>query len=283
MDVQMINETAALKKFLDDLPASGTTPNLYIDLEGNNLSRHGTLSLVTILVEPRHTVHLVDVHTLGKDAFTTPNTNDTTLQQILESESIVKVFFDIRNDSDALFSLFGVRVAGIEDIQLMEIASRTSSKRLLNGLAKCIERDAPISFSDKREWRATKDEGHRLFDPARGGSFAVFDERPLTPAMKKYCAQDVLHMPGLREVYKAKLGDAWWAKIQQETTARIDLSQSASFNGKGRHMAEGPSGWQSWRPGNDSEVPCHYRWQFAEICTDQVHRNLAPRFELQRR
>jgi exonuclease 3'-5' domain-containing protein 1 len=260
MNVEMIDTASALEAFITDLPEPTERPGLYVDLEGNDLCRHGTLSLVTILAEPRHTVHLIDVKTLGSAAFTTSASNGKTIQQILESENIIKVFFDIRNDSDALFSLFGVRVAGIEDIQLMEVVSRSSSKRLLNGLAKCIERDAPISFSDKREWRATKDEGHRLFDPARGGSFAVFDERPLTPAMQKYCAQDVLHMPGLRDAYKAKLGDAWRAKIQQETTARIALSQSATFNGKGRHMAEAPAGWQSGWPGNISQVLHHDKW-----------------------
>ena len=250
----MIDTASTLQAFLTDLPTdTNDQPSLYVDLEGNDLSRNGTLSLITILVEPRHTVHMIDVKTLGTAAFTTPDSNGKTIQQMLESETVTKVFFDIRNDSDALFSLFGVRVAGIEDIQLMELASRNCSKRLLNGLAKCIERDAPINFADKREWRETKDEGHRLFDPARGGSFAVFDERPLTPAMQKYCAQDVLHMPALRSAYKAKIGNAWWAKIKEETTARIALSQSRNFNGKGRHMAEAPAGWQ--RLGEDSQVP----------------------------
>ena len=75
--------------------------------------------------------------------------------------------------------------------------------------------------------------------------------------MKKYCVQDVLHMPALHTAYKAKIGDAWWAKIQEETTARIALSQSPNFNGKGRHMAEVP---HSWRSGEDSQVPHHRSW-----------------------
>ena len=155
----MIDTAPALQAFIAGLPEfTNGQPGLYVDLEGNDLSRNGTLSLVTILVEPRHTVHLIDVKTLGAAAFTISDPNGKSIQQILESKDVTKVFFDIRNDSDALFSLFGICVAGIEDVQLMEVASRTSSKRLLNGLAKCIERDAPINFADKREWRATKDE-----------------------------------------------------------------------------------------------------------------------------
>jgi hypothetical protein len=38
------------------------------------------------------------------DAFSTAGTNGQTLKTILESETIPKVFFDVRNDSDALYS-----------------------------------------------------------------------------------------------------------------------------------------------------------------------------------
>jgi hypothetical protein len=60
--------------------------------------------------------------------------------------------------------------------------------------------------------------------------------------------QDVIHMPALRELYRAKLCDAWWRKIETETAARIRLSQTRNFNGQGRHMAEAPPSWQHWRP-----------------------------------
>lgn len=245
----MIDSPSALKAFIGGLPeCGGPEPSLYIDLEGNNLSRNGTLSLVTILVEPRHTVHLVDVTGLGQQAFETASPDGKTLRHILESQEMVKVFFDIRNDSDALFGLFGIRVGGIEDIQLMELASRGFQKRFINGLAKCIERDSTLSFAEKREWKASKEKGHKLFDPELGGGYAVFDARPLSTDIQKYCVQDVIHMPALRELYRSKLCDAWWRKIEVETSARIDLSQSKTFNGQGRHMAKAPAGWEYFRP-----------------------------------
>jgi exonuclease 3'-5' domain-containing protein 1 len=249
MEAQMIDSLSALKTFLDDLPdCTGSVPSLYIDLEGNNLSRNGTLSLITILVEPRHTVHLVDITGLGNQAFQIAGSDHRTLRSILESEEIVKVFFDIRNDSDALFGLYDIRVSGIEDLQLMELASRNFSKRHVNGLAKCIERDSTLPFAEKREWKSSKERGRKLFDPSLGGGYAVFDERPLSTEIQTYCVQDVIHMPTLREIYRAKLCDAWWRKIEMETAARIELSQGKSFNGKGMHMAAGPASWQYWRP-----------------------------------
>jgi exonuclease 3'-5' domain-containing protein 1 len=136
----MIDTAAALKSFLDGLPLDSDQPHLFIDLEGNKLSRHGTLSLITILVEPRHTIHLVGVHTLGKVAFSVASSNGAILKQILELVNIPKVFFDIRHDSDALYSLYGVSVEGIEDLQLMGLAARAGNdKRYVSSLSKCIE------------------------------------------------------------------------------------------------------------------------------------------------
>jgi exonuclease 3'-5' domain-containing protein 1 len=241
MEVEMIDKAEALKAFIDSIGADAI---LYVDLEGNNLSRHGTLSLITILVEPRHTVHLVDVTTLGKEAFSVTGTSGQTLQQILESSKIIKVFYDIRNDSDALFSLFGVRVAGIEDLQLMELGGRSGSKRLIKGLAKAIEQDARLSAADSKAWKEVKDAGRKLFAPELGGSFEVFDQRPLSAEVLKYSVQDVLYMPALRKNYLDQLTLVWKAKVEEEVIERIALSQSATFNGKGRHMAEGASAWQ---------------------------------------
>jgi exonuclease 3'-5' domain-containing protein 1 len=241
MEPEMIDNATALKAFIDGLDKDSI---LYVDLEGNNLSRHGTLSLITVLVGSRHTVHLVDVTTLGKEAFSVSGTNEKTLQQILESRDIIKVFYDIRNDSDALFSLFGVRVGGIEDLQLMELGGRRGSKRLIKGLAKAIDQDAQLSAADSKTWKEVKDAGKKLFAPELGGSFEVFDQRPLSVEVLKYSVQDVLYMPALRKNYLDQLSPVWKAKVEEEVAGRIALSQSATFNGKGRHMAEGPSAWQ---------------------------------------
>jgi hypothetical protein len=130
----------------------------------------------------------------------------------------------------------------------MELATRNFSKRCVNSLKKCIENDAPISYEEKRQWSNTKEDGRRLFDPAVGGSYSVFDQRPLGLDIQKYCVHDVCFLPSLRRVYRARLCDVWWVKIEEETAARIELSHSASYNGKGRHMALGPQSWMGWSP-----------------------------------
>jgi exonuclease 3'-5' domain-containing protein 1 len=94
-------------------------PSLYVDVEGINLSRHRRIPILQIHVHPTNETYLVDVHTLKDEAFSTSASNGHTLQSILESEETPKAIFDVRNDSDALYSLYGIKVANIWDIQLM--------------------------------------------------------------------------------------------------------------------------------------------------------------------
>lgn len=246
---ELVNTISKLQAFLNGLPNDkGEVPRLFVDLEGNDLSRTGTLSLVNVLVEREDKVYLIDVTELQYEAFDTAGEQGRTLRGILESTEIDKVFFDIRNDSDALYSLYGVDVNGVEDLQLLELASRRFSRRCVNGLAKCIEQDSTIAQDEKNQWRKAKHQGRQLFNPQLGGDFTVFDRRPLSADIIHYCIQDVMFMPHLREMYRGKLHDAWWTKIAEETKARIALSQSTSFNGKGRHMAMAPTGWAQWEP-----------------------------------
>ncbi|KAK4890052.1 hypothetical protein LTR49_028752 [Elasticomyces elasticus] len=128
-----------------------------------------------------------------------------------------------------MFGLYEIRVDGIEDLQFRELASRSFSKKHVNGLAKCIERDSTIPFVERRRWQVVKDNGKNLFDPQLGGSYAVFDQRPLSKDIKEYCTQDVTFMPYLREVYRRKLCDALWSQIETETDERVQLSQSPTF------------------------------------------------------
>jgi exonuclease 3'-5' domain-containing protein 1 len=232
---------ADLTDALANLPTS--PPSLYLDLEGVFLSRHGSVSILQVHVSPNDRTYLIDIHTLGNKAFSTTGASGQTLKGILESDSIPKVFFDVRNDSDALFSHFGINLAGVQDIQLMELATRTFSRRCVNGLTKCIERDLSLTISEREAWKETKEKGLNLFAPERGGSYEVFNARPLSEDVLLYCIQDVHFMPKLWRHYNSKMTVRWAAKVQQATRERVALSQTAMFNGKGQHMALGPSGW----------------------------------------
>ena len=149
--------------------------------------------------------YIVDVHILGGEVFSTTNTNGNSLKTILESANIPKVFFDIRNDSDALYSHYHVCVDGIIDLQLLELATRSDSLDFVAGLAKCIQKDSTASSEAIQILERTKESVSRLYDPSKGGRYEVFNERPLRPEILQYCRQDVELLPMLWEVYSSKL------------------------------------------------------------------------------
>ncbi|KAF2720636.1 hypothetical protein K431DRAFT_285552 [Polychaeton citri CBS 116435] len=242
---EFIDTVEGLKGAIEQIPqGSDGQVHLYIDLEGHNLSRFGKLSLLTLLIGSSDKAYIIDVTNLGRDTFMTEADGGRSLKSILEAADTTKVFFDVRNDSNALFFLYDIKLAGVEDLQLVELASRGYSKQFVKGLAKCIESDANIGYEEKRIWREVKNKGGMIFKPERGGSYAAFDIRPLSADLMEYCLQDVLLMPGLLQTYSRRLRGDWWAKIREETAARIILSQQLSFHGEGRHMANGPIAWR---------------------------------------
>jgi len=91
------------------------------------------------------------IHCLRQAVFSTTNKNETSLKTILESSVILKVFFDIRNNSDALFSLFQISVDEIKDLQLMKLVTQTGLQKFVTGLATCIEQKSSISTAVKTE------------------------------------------------------------------------------------------------------------------------------------
>ncbi|KAI4263515.1 MAG: hypothetical protein L6R42_001337 [Xanthoria sp. 1 TBL-2021] len=241
----LIDTPEAMTSIIDTLVAlPSSPPSLFIDLEGVSLSRHGTVSILQLLVSPSDRTYLIDIHTLGSKAFHAPSTDgQMTLKSILESNAISKVFFDVRRDSDALYAHFGIKLAGIQDIQLMELATRNPivPKKYINGLAKCIEKDVAMTKNEMQRWKTVKEKGLRLFDPNRGGSYEVFNTRPLSEDIKTYCVQDVKFMPKLWAVYDARLTSlSWREKVNQATRDRVMKSQSDSFNANGPHMKFGP-------------------------------------------
>lgn len=240
----LVSTTAALTEMIEsieDLPTS--PPSLYIDLEGVNLSRHGTISILQVYVSPHDKTYLVDVHTLREKCFKHKAASGTDLKTILESPSIPKVIFDVRHDSDALYGHFQIDLAGIHDLQLMELATRTFPKRRVNGLARCIENDAGMTFSERQKWKATKEKGLKLFAPERGGSYEVFNTRPLAEEIIEYCVQDVRFLPRLWKAYDKRLTKRWRVKVEEEARNRVRQSQSSVYIGDGKHMALAPKGW----------------------------------------
>ena len=256
MKVTIIDTEPAVRALIDSLEHLPTQPpSLYLDIEGVKLSRHGSISIIQLFIWPKDHVFLLDVFILKAAVFCISNQSGTTLRSILESALVPKVFFDVRNDSDALFSHFQISLAGIHDVQLLEVATRSSSKDILTGLARCIEKDAQLMPEALAVWKATKHNGLLYFSPEHGGSYEVFHFRPMLQAIVDYCTQDVVYLPILWRMYTQKVSAKWMRKVQDKTCERILASQKASYEPHGRHKIFSP--WanpakakQQERPGN---------------------------------
>lgn len=234
----LISTTSDLAAFLAAIPSSGT---LCVDLEGRSLSRNGTLSLLTVLVEPAAAaaggLYIIDVLTLGNLAFTSPATNGgKTLKSILEDPSITKCFWDVRNDADALFALHGVGLAGVVDIQLLENASRIGDKKHLHGLDKSVQADAGLKFVELNRWIRTKKDIKNLMQRD------VFSTRPVPEKVLQYCVNDVVHLPKLRSVYTARITPEWLSKAKVEATKRVAMAHSPGYDPQSPDKVLGPWG-----------------------------------------
>lgn len=251
-DIKMdiINTTKQIGDLVDRLvfyhaqPFS-TSPAIYIDLEGVDLCREGTISILTLLVNtgvPK--VYLIDVHVLGAQAFNTTGVEKKTLKDIFQDESIPKVFFDVRNDSDALFAHFGVALQGVEDAQLMESATRKTaqSRRCLSGLAKCIENNSHVVFSgsELQSWKQAKEKGNRLFKREYGGSYEIFNQRPIPEEVVSYCVGDVQCLPALRDLFWKTQTARWQRLVNEESQKRVAASQRLDYQPHGRDRALAP-------------------------------------------
>lgn len=223
------------------------SPAIYIDLEGVNLCREGSISILTLLIDVGTSttyVYLIDVHTLGAQAFNTVGVKQATLKDVLQDKEIPKVFFDVRNDSDALFAHFSVALQGVEDVQLMESATRetTASRKFLTSLNKCVENDMLIFLkeSERASWKLAKEKGERLYKAEHGGSYDVFNQRPIPEDILSYCVGDVQCLPQLRDNFYTLRAHRWQDLVREESEKRVAMSQRSDYQPHGPARAMAP-------------------------------------------
>ena len=155
---------------------------------------------------------------------------------------IIQLLFDVRNDADALFNIYGIELANVYDLQLVDVASRRSRNiptKFVSGLTKCID----LYVSPPNAWKEVKEAGNRLFLPEKGGSYTIFETRPLDPRILAYCAQDVALLFQLEaEMKRTIVGKGWEKRILRGSANRVRESKSFTYDGRnGRHRAIAPT------------------------------------------
>eukprot|EP00403_Amphidinium_massartii_P010986 CAMPEP_0178417230 /NCGR_PEP_ID=MMETSP0689_2-20121128/24468_1 /TAXON_ID=160604 /ORGANISM="Amphidinium massartii, Strain CS-259" /LENGTH=610 /DNA_ID=CAMNT_0020038591 /DNA_START=110 /DNA_END=1942 /DNA_ORIENTATION=- len=156
-----------------------------VDIEGVGLGRTGEICIVQV-ADRQGRIYLFDVTTLGKTVFASG------LKALLESEKVVKLFYDLRADTDALWHLHKVLPKNLLDMQVLAHKAVCGSSQYVLGLAKALEYILP--YQKKQASKGLKEAGQRLFAPNLGGRLEVWRQRPLPMILRCYCSVDVVHL-----------------------------------------------------------------------------------------
>ena len=209
-DYSLVDDETGLKDAISELKRKIAERNtlLAVDCEGDSLSRKGALTIITVATEEK--VYIFDVLKLGQLVFTSG------LGEILEDKSREKLTFDCRQDSDALWHQFKVKLEGVLDLQLLEViyrrenptagstvntprfsaantrggrrnrrSQRPDEVERINGFGRCIE----LYLQDEKLTKI-KDKGKRLIKL----DTKVWTRRPLTDDLIHYCTVDTMAM-----------------------------------------------------------------------------------------
>ncbi|KAF2113847.1 hypothetical protein BDV96DRAFT_688750 [Lophiotrema nucula] len=221
ISAEHISIPGALPAFMQSLIGLPNNPaSLYLSINRRSL---------IIYVAPASTVNIIDLSDLNV-ALCQKDESALALKSLLETSTIIKVFFDARVPAKSLFERCDIKLANetytkqtyIHEVQLMELALRQKDRgrEWLVGLDKCIIQDSDLDV-----------------DKVTAGSpsgAAGFDMR-------------ILHLPVLWAKYHDQLtsgrnGAAFWiSMIREATTKRLEVSRGEKDRG---YVDDGAkSGW----------------------------------------
>jgi exonuclease 3'-5' domain-containing protein 1 len=211
-----------------------------VDCEGVDLSRTGKLCLVQIGLQ-NGTVFIFDITVLGALAFEIRmNDGIETLKTLLESPRILKIIFDVRNDSEALFHQYNVALTNVMDIQLSELALRRCSgqkTQFLHGLKKVIEEHLDVDPTTM----ALKASLTRRFAASNGFDVQMWNHRPLQSEAIEYAAADARLLFPLHRKFLSQLKPKWINKVMQLSNDRLQERYLKNPTPNGPERAYAPS------------------------------------------
>jgi exonuclease 3'-5' domain-containing protein 1 len=132
------------------------------------------------------------------------------LKTILEDESIAKLMWDCRSDNSALFHLYGIRLAGVVDLQLHCLAwslaedpANSRTQQMFHSLhwALATANHAEMGPEERNAYSRVVQMARILSVPERGGTYDVWKQRPLPGVLRQYCTDATMFF-ALRAYYQ---------------------------------------------------------------------------------
>jgi len=136
--------------------------------------------------------------------FDIPGDEGQTLRSLLESKTVIQLWFDLRNDTNAIFGCHGIRLGRVRDIQLMEAATRCGPRIWLHSLERCVKDEGRLFMGKNRweNWLWAKEEGREFFNSYGWG---VWEWYILPEEAERYISGDASCLFGLEQVYADKM------------------------------------------------------------------------------
>lgn len=213
-------------------------------------------------------VYLIDILVLGNTAFSAfrlPNVDgSSSVKSILEDEQILLGIWDCRSVSEALFAQYDIKLAGIVDIQLLDVATKKKvgtlgsmeacfTSRLnvteaveihINETDNCGDIGAREGIVEAKKYFEISQLGvayqptqedldqSKIYGQVEKGLVepAVY-ARPIEDPLKKCWAHKVLLLPSLYHylVNHQSYSTEWASRVSEETEKRLELSWDPKY------------------------------------------------------
>mmetsp|Transcript_51145 Transcript_51145/g.122490 ORF Transcript_51145/g.122490 Transcript_51145/m.122490 type:complete len:480 (-) Transcript_51145:2-1441(-) len=239
--IQLIDSCGSLMSMLQHIEQvynRNQSLTVAVDFEGVDLCRTGELCLVQMTCDDDPTlVYVLDVHVLGQKTFHLATPTGMSMKYLLEDhQNVTKLWFDPRNDVDALYHQFGITPRNVMDLQLAEVAIRRSQGhvvKFVTGLQRCLQQSDQLSHDQVSCAQDIDNRAKSLFEPKFGGRYETFQERPLRDVILMYAAHDSRYMLLLYQYYIQKLTEEWYGRVLAGSSERAKWFQHTDYKRPG--------------------------------------------------
>ena len=220
MDVNIISKLDDILDF--EANVTRKRGNEYsVDLEGERLSRHGKINYIQIYEVASNKIFIFVCAKLVKSDVT------RVLCPIFDNASIAKYMFDCRSDADALYHQYDIKLTGVIDVQLHEIAFRKCSgfnnQRHYSGLKKTL-----ATYGSKLGITSTDLAIKEKFSNQFNQKNYELDLNESDAV--RYLAIDIIYLDELYKIFNPKIGNGnMRARIMAETERRQNYWQKPEF------------------------------------------------------
>lgn len=242
LEYVVIDSTPLLQvaPIFDDSAAQPSFADIFVNIDGPGLGRQGAVATLAIYRWSHGRVFILDIAAIGQAAFYTSLVHGQTLQEVMQSKSIHKVFFDARSAADALHCHFGVTLCGVIEVQLLEFAARRGMATFLKGLSKCVQGNFELTRTEREDFQSTRENLRSSVHLECGAEEPLLCSRPLQRSVIALSILDVTYIASIWDYYDRQVRLGMMPRIVAATEARIAQSCALDYNGQGRHMARGP-------------------------------------------